>query len=147
VFDELAPPPKVLAKIASRLDECRVVGARVLVEPPLYRGITVVARVRVRRRFDAARLQEDALTALYEYFHPVTGGPEGNGWPFGRAVHSGEVYSVLQGLRATELVEDVRLYGADPVSGERGPAVQRMELEPHALVFSYQHQVMVEGGA
>ena len=48
---------------------------------------------------------------------------------------------------ATELVEDVRLYGADPVSGERGPAVQRMELEPHALVFSYQHQVMVEGGA
>jgi len=54
------------------------------------------------------------------------------------------VYSVLQRLRATELVEDVRLFGADPVTGERGSAVQRIELEPHALVFSYEHQVRVE---
>ena len=35
---------------------------------------------------------------------------------------------------------------ADPVSGQRGPATQRLDLEPHALVFSYEHQVRVEAG-
>jgi len=52
---------------------------------------------------------------------------------------------VLQGLRGTELVEDARLFGADPVTGQRGQAVQRLAIEPHALVFSYEHQVLVEG--
>jgi hypothetical protein len=135
----------MLARITQRLDECRVIGARVLVEPPLYRGVTVVATLQARRRFDAARLREEALDALYTYFNPLTGGPDGTGWQFGRAVHMGEVYSVLQRLAATEMVEDVRLFGADPVTGQRGPATQRLELEPHALLFSYEHQVRVEG--
>jgi hypothetical protein len=42
-------------------------------------------------------------------------------------------------------VEDVRLFGADPVTGQRGQATQRLDLEPHALVFSYEHQLLVEG--
>jgi hypothetical protein len=95
--------------------------------------------------YNPTRLQVDALQALYEYFHPISGGPDRNGWPFGRPVHVGEVYSVLQALRGTELVEDARLFGADPTTGQRGQAVQRLQIEPHALVFSYEHQVLVEG--
>jgi len=144
-FDQLVPSPDTLQRITDRLEESRVIGTRALVEPPVYRGITVVARIRTRSRINPTRLQEDALQALYDYFHPITGGPEGNGWPFGRPINVGEVYSVLQGLRGTELVEDARLFGADPVTGQRGQQAQRLELEPHALVFSYEHQVMVEG--
>ena len=57
----------------------------------------------------------------------------------------GEVLSVLQGIKGTETVEDARLFGADPVTGQRGQQTQRLELEAHALVFSYEHQVLVEG--
>ena len=39
----------------------------------------------------------------------------------------------------------MRLFGADPVTGQRGQQTQRLELEPHALVFCYEHQVLVEG--
>jgi hypothetical protein len=31
------------------------------------------------------------------------------------------------------------------VTGQRGQATQRLELEPTALVFSYEHQVLVDG--
>ena len=122
-----------------------MIGTRILVEPPVYRGVTIVAKVRARPRSDPRRLQEQALDALFRYFHPTVGGPEGNGWPFGRPVMSGEVYSALQALRGTELVEEVRIFGADPVTGERGKATDRLEVEPAALVFSYDHQVLVEG--
>ncbi|TMF61866.1 MAG: putative baseplate assembly protein [Chloroflexi bacterium] len=144
-FEQLVPNEETLQRISRRLDGSRVIGTRVLVEPPVYRGVTVVAKLRPRASANATRLQADALDALYRYFHPVSGGPDRSGWPFGRPVHVGEVYSVLQGLRGTELVEDARLFGADPVTGQRGQAVQRLVIEPHALVFSYEHQVMVEG--
>ena len=144
-FDQLVPNPDTLQKITDRLEESRVIGTRAIVEPPVYRGITVVAKLRSRSRVKPETLQEDALRALYEYFHPITGGPDGTGWPFGRPINAGEVYSVLQGIRGTELVEDARLFGADPVTGQRGQQTQRLELEAHALVFSYEHQVLVEG--
>ena len=102
----------------------------------------MVARLKARTAANPVRLQTEALDALYRYFHPIMGGPDGHGWPFGRPVHVGEVYSVLQSLRGTELVEDARLFGADPVTGQRGQAVQRLQIEPHALVFSYEHQVL-----
>ena len=40
----------------------------------------------------------------------------------------------------------MRLFGANLITGQRGAAVQRLELDPHALVFSYEHQVLVVGG-
>jgi predicted phage baseplate assembly protein len=144
-FEQLVPSDDTLARVAARLDECRVIGARVLVEPPAYRGITIVAKLKPRAQANPTRLQADAMAALYGYFHPIRGGPDGNGWPFGRPVQVGEVYAVLQALPGTEIVEDVRLFGADPITGQRGQAIQRLELEPNALVFSYEHQLLVEG--
>ena len=144
-FEQLVPAEETLQHISRRLDQARVIGTRIVVEPPVYRGVTIVAKLRPRPNANPTRLQADALDALYRYFHPIIGGPDRNGWPFGRPVHVGEVYSVLQGLRATELVEDARLFGADPISGQRGQAVQRLVIEPHALIFSYEHQVLVEG--
>jgi len=146
-FEQLVPSEETLEKVTRRLDESRVIGTRILVEPPLYRGLTIVAKLKARPRSDPRRLQELAIEALSRYFHPTIGGPDGNGWPFGRPVMSGEVFSALQALRGTEIVEEVRLFGADPITGERGKSVERLDVEPHALVFSYDHQVMVEGTA
>jgi predicted phage baseplate assembly protein len=143
-FEELVPPDEMLAAIAAYLDERRVVGARVVVEPPVYQGITIVARLRARPRTDPERLQAAALTALYRHFHPLIGGPDGTGWPFGRPIHVGEVYSVLQRLPGVEFVEDARLFGADPVTGVRGEQTQRIDIGPNTLVFSYEHQVLVQ---
>jgi predicted phage baseplate assembly protein len=144
-FESLVPADETLERVTRRLDESRVIGTRIMVEPPVYRGVTIVAKLRARPRTDPRRLQDQALDALFKYFHPTIGGPEGTGWPFGRPVVSGEVFSTLQALRGTEMVDEVRIFGADPVTGERGKATDRLEVEPSALVFSYDHQVLVEG--
>ena len=142
-FEQLIPPDEMLGRIAGHLDDCRTIGARIVVEPPTYQGITVVARVRARPTADPATVQRESLRALFEYFHPIRGGPDADGWPFGRPVHVGEVYAVLQRLGGVELIEDARLFPADPVTGDRGDAAQRVELDPHALVYSYDHQVRI----
>lgn len=144
-FGDLVPAPDMLARLAARLDEVRLVGTRVLVEPPRYRGVTVVARLVARPRVTVSRVRDDALDALYRFLSPLPGGgPDGHGWPFGRAVRSGDLYAVLQQVRGVELVEDVRLFTANPVTGERGAEASRVGLDANSLVFSFDHQVKVE---
>jgi predicted phage baseplate assembly protein len=142
-FGALLLDPRMREDITRVLAERRCVGARVSVEPPFYQGVTVVAELRAQARAAPERLRERATRALYEYLNPVAGGPDGGGWPFGRPVQEGEIFAVLQRLPGVELVEYVRLYGADPVTATRGPTVARLELPPNALVFSFEHQVRV----
>ena len=130
-------------RIERFLDERRCIGARVSVEPQYYQGVTIVAQLRSRAGTPEDVLRTRAVQALYEYFNPISGGPDGDGWPFGRPVQSGEVYAVLQRVPGVELVEDVKLFGANPVTGERGNAVPRLDLPPNGLAFSYGHQVRV----
>ena len=76
---------------------------------------------------------------------PIIGGPDGTGWPFGRPIHVGEVYAVLQRIEGVEYIEQARLYGTDPITGRRGEAVDRLEIDPNSLVFSYEHLIRVGG--
>ncbi len=145
-FEDLVPSTATLAAVADHLDQRRTVGARVVVEPPFYQGVTVVAKLVARPRTSSDDLRRDAQLALNGYFDPLRGGFEGAGWPFGRPVQAGEVYAVLQQLPGTELVDDVKLFPADPITGRRGDATQRIDLERSALVFSYEHQIRVQRG-
>ncbi|MFD7496351.1 putative baseplate assembly protein [Streptomyces sp. NPDC059832] len=141
-FEQLIPSDSVLSTVTARLDERRLVGTRLLVEPPAYQGVTVVARL-VTAGADVDRVRAEAVAALFRHIDPLRGGAEGTGWPFGRPVQYGEIFAVLQGVRGVGLVEEVRMFPADPITGRRGAAVQRIDVAPGALVFSHQHQVEV----
>lgn len=145
-FAQLLPSDEIFARVADHLDERRTLGARVMVQSPSYVSISIVASMRARPRYNTQRLETAALEALYGYFHPVRGGLDGTGWPFGRAVVGGEVYAVLQRLRGVDFVEEVRLYPANPLTQKREPRTERIELGPHDLVFSWRHQVLVQAG-
>ncbi|MGH3620753.1 MAG: putative baseplate assembly protein, partial [Sciscionella sp.] len=111
-FGRLRPSDDVLAEVSAYLDERRTLGARVVVEPPFYRGVTVVARLTAARRASTRLLRLDALEALHRYLHPLTGGPNGTGWPFGKAVLTGDLYALLQRIDGVDTVETVRLFAA-----------------------------------
>ncbi|MYW17923.1 putative baseplate assembly protein, partial [Streptomyces sp. SID2955] len=141
-FEQLIPSDQVLATITEALDERRLIGTRLVVEPPEYQGVTVVARLTAPAA-DADRVRDAALAALFRHLNPLHGGPDGTGWPFGRPVQYGEVFGVLQRSVGDVLVEDIRLFAADPITGRRGSPVERIDIDPTTLVFSYQHQVVV----
>lgn len=69
--------------------------------------------------------QAMAITALKEFFDPLHGGEEGNGWPFGRSVFVSEIYQLLD-----------QLPGIDYVAKTVGPHEKELdelfELEPIA---------------
>src|SRR5262249_248741 len=87
----LDPPIETLARIASCLDERRLIGTRLVVEPPTYRWLTVVVSAHARPGFRSDDVRDEVLAAMYRLFHPLIGGPDEQGWPFGRSVQAHEV--------------------------------------------------------
>jgi len=144
-FEQLVPGDALLERITRHLDERRLIGTRLAVGPPFYQGITVVATVHAFRGVDTDRVRRQAHDALYRHLDPLTGGSDGKGWPFGRPVQSGEVFAVLQRVPGVELVDEVVLHPADPLTGKRGDPTDRIDLERPSLVFSFDHRVRVIG--
>jgi hypothetical protein len=93
---------------------------------------------------DAELLRDRLLTVLYRYITPISGGADGGGWPFGRDLNVGEVFSLLSGVEGVSGVEEVKLYLADLRTGERREGRQRARLSEDAVFASYQHQVLVQ---
>ena len=143
--EDLLPDEATLQRITERLDERRLVGTQLLVAPPVYVGLTVVVDVRARERFEADQVHADVLRAMYGLLDPLTGGPDGTGWPFGRSVQSHEVHAALARIPGVDMAEEisVTLFPADADTGRRQAAVQRLDLPANGLVFSYEHQVRV----
>ncbi|MFJ4972817.1 MULTISPECIES: putative baseplate assembly protein [unclassified Streptomyces] len=144
-LEHLVPVQKTLDTVAARLEEVRLVGTSVVIEPPLYRGVTVVSRITAHHRATGDRVRKDAEEALYRFLDPLPGGgPQGGGWPFGRPVQVGEIFALLQRVPGVDLVDDVRLFAANPVTGERGQEARRIDLPVNGLVVSYDHHIRVE---
>jgi predicted phage baseplate assembly protein len=144
-WEDLDPPDQILDRIYNYLDERRLVGTRVLVQPPVYLWLTAVVSLNCRPRFNPAEVRTDVLRALYRLYHPLKGGPDGDGWPFGRSVQSHEVHAALARIAGVDMSREVRvaLFPAEAGSGRRSAAVERMDLPPTGLVYSYDHQVRV----
>src|SRR5262249_60609618 len=55
-----------------------------------------------------ARAREKAIARLKQYFNPwPDGGPQGDGWPFGRALYLSEVLGELEQVEGVDYVEDL----------------------------------------
>jgi predicted phage baseplate assembly protein len=142
-FEQLVPGDELLGRVTSFLDDRRPLGTRLAVGPPFYQGVTVVATLHAFRAAKADHVRDDALNALYSYLDPLTGGAHGTGWPFGRPLRAGEIFAALQRVPGVELVDEVLLHPADPLTGRRGDATDRIELAPSALLFPFDHRVRV----
>ena len=137
------PSAGLLQRIATHLDARRLVGTRLLVAPPQYQGVTVVAQLRARAPDQIDEARRAAVRALYDYLSPLAGGPERTGWPFGRPVQTFEVSAVLAGVPGIAAVDEVLLFPADLATGRRGEQAPRLDIGEDALLLSYRHQVRV----
>ncbi len=145
--EQLSLSAELRSAVSAFLSERSLIGTALTVRAPQYIFVSVQARLRLSRRVGAglaAELQRSAEAALYRYLNPFLGGPDGEGWPFGRDLHVSEVYGLLQRIPNVEFVEEVQITVREPGrTGNVQPVLSRLEIPPAALVCSYQHRVIV----
>jgi hypothetical protein len=90
-----AAPPDLLAAVQDYLEPRRLLTTRLHIVAA--RGLPVAAVLTLTLKSDAVetRVRAAAVAAVTAYLHPLTGGPDGGGWPFGRSVFVSELYRLL----------------------------------------------------
>lgn len=136
-----SPSPGTRRAVAAGLARRRVIGTRVVVAGPAYRDLIVRARVRPHPGTHPADLARRIAAALDAFFDPLTGGPEGGGWPFGRDVYRSEVLQVLDETPGVDHVLSLELV----VDGEG--RCGNVCLGPTGLVAAGIHEITVEARA
>ena len=134
-FELLQPHSDVLDEIRKFIEPRRPVGAIVHVEPPKYLGVSVAARLVVQPGATARTVMENSDAAIRRFLHPVLGGNEGRGWPFGHPLLLADVHSVLQRVPGVAYVDVVRLIPVDVVTGTRGAPADQIRPGSRDLFF------------
>jgi len=134
-----APMPSraLLDAVARHLSSRRLVTSEVHVVPPHYRRVSVSATLALDCEVDANAVQAAALAAIDGFFDPLTGGPDGQGWPIGRTVYRSEVLALLADLEGVVRVTD---FGLQEL-GDEAPRCDNIELCPYELVVPGRHAI------
>lgn len=141
--EDLSLSRDFIDQVKSYLDERRLLTALLVVSEPEYRWVSVEARVKALEGADAQEVRQAVESRLYDFIHPVHGGVDGEGWPFGRGIFVSELYSQIQPVHGVEYVEEVSLYPVNPVTGERGESTRTLVIPRSGLMCSYNHAVAI----
>jgi predicted phage baseplate assembly protein len=119
-FDDLTPEKEMLAQVRAYLDDRRVLGTSIDVQPVRLRGIQVAVDARVERFADPLRVEHEIRRALFRYVNPFGGSIDDDpeGWEFGRAVTDGDLRAIVHAVPRVKDIALLRIYECDPATRE-----------------------------
>lgn len=119
-----APSTLLLNEIEALLKERCVITTRIHAVGPRYVRVNaeafVFAKPQTERTSAAARI----AASIRAFFDPIDGGPDGQGWPAGRALYRSEFYKLLEDDPDVDHVDRVRF----TVDDEEQPADVEVQL-------------------
>jgi predicted phage baseplate assembly protein len=130
------PEAGLCRAVAAHLAPRRVVGTRIEVVGPTYTTVSVRATVAAAPGDRAAGLADAVRTAVEAFFDPITGGPDGTGWPFGRHVYRAEVLSLIDRVPGVAHVLALALVAGEETCGD-------ICIGPTGLIANGPHEIAV----
>jgi predicted phage baseplate assembly protein len=133
------PSAATLQVVANYLDARRLITTELYVTGPDYRKVEIQVQVIADPRFLIATVSQALNARLMSYFHPVTGGEDGTGWPFGYSIFYYETLRQVLLSTGVVRVESMQTYVDDVLY----PAGTDVNLGPSETVYSVKHTIMV----
>ncbi len=133
-----ALPQALRQDLWSWLDARRLLTTRHHVVAADYVRVAVGAALTLHEDVLPEVVYERAMAVVRTFFDPLTGGANGQGWPFGRDIFISDIYALLDNVTGVDFVEDVTLTTM-PVDATREQysddgRLTALRLDPHELV-------------
>ena len=141
--NEVKPMPSedTLRLVGEWLNQYRLITTELYVAAPKYREVEIEARVIARSTSNSGQVAEELQKMLLDYFHPLRGGANGDGWEFGGTIYFAETYRRILNTPGVARLEAGAV--VTYVDGERQPACTDVFVNDDELVFSRQHTIIV----
>jgi hypothetical protein len=106
-----APQPSLdlLETVKHYLDARRSPTGRLVVVGPTYARVSVRAQVVPTAGWPPDGVAGECARQIAEFLHPLTGGPERDGWAPGRQPHRSDIYGLLDGIDGVDFIRGLSL--------------------------------------
>jgi predicted phage baseplate assembly protein len=101
---DVKPTGDLIRAVKEYLEPLRLLTTRLHVVGPRYVSISVRLTLIIEPDAVAEVVKDKAVKELNRFFHPLGGGHDGKGWPFGRNVYVSEIYELLDLLPGVDYV-------------------------------------------
>ncbi|HEY9861897.1 MAG TPA: baseplate J/gp47 family protein [Candidatus Obscuribacterales bacterium] len=120
-------------EVKTLLEERRLLGTKHHVVSPEYVEVSVTADLYLEAGRVFEQIEKASSDQLQQFFHPLSGGSDEQGWPFGRAVYISEIYQQLDQIDGVDYVEKV-IVGVKPSGQSEFLPLQGYQWRSHQLV-------------
>jgi uncharacterized phage protein gp47/JayE len=100
------------------------IAKHIYIEGPSYLEVGVSVDVFVNSIDVASEVEREVRRKLNAFFHPLTGGPEGLGWDFGRDISASDIYALVEDVNGVDHVENLK-FSYNGTTGEDTVEVER----------------------
>jgi len=119
------PSLGLLRRVQAHLQERCCPTADLWVAGPEWIAVTVEATVMPTSFEEADVVRERVRTALERFLHPLTGGPDGQGWAFGRKPHGSDLSALIEAVAGVDHVRTLSV----SLQPETGDVARQGELQ------------------
>ncbi len=132
------------ASVRTYLDERRLLGTALDIRTPPYIWVSAQVKIKVQNRLEAATVRQRVEDELYRFIHPLIGGTERRGWPFGRDLYIADIYAIVHDIPGVEFISEAKLFPIEINTGKLGTDTIHVQAPEGGLIASYRHLVVVE---
>ncbi|WP_145985415.1 baseplate J/gp47 family protein [Marilutibacter maris] len=131
------PSADLADALSAFFEDRRIVTTTVCVAGPRFVALQVAATLYIDSDFRAPEVLERARRVLFEYLHPLHGGADRGGWPFGRTVRGSDLTVRLAAVPGVAFVEGASVNGGDSVvlADDQLPQMAPSDFDPTAMVL------------
>lgn len=147
--DQPTPDREMLRRVCAHLEPRRLVTTELYVTPPQYVRLSCSVAVEPEPGAGEETLRRHIELALRQHLAPLPPyGPDGKGWPFGRAVRDRDIEAATLRVQGVRLVNEVLVVGEtiDRV-GNRAPAEQSIAMRLWQLPVLLEVRVAIGAAA
>ena len=137
-LDKPVPSDGFLMTVCLHLDKHRLITTVIHVKSPEYVKVSVNAEVKIRGGYESDKVRHRLENALKTFLHPLKGGSEGGGWPFGRSVYKSELYELIDDVEGVDCVQKLNM-----MKEEYSYDGEEINIPDSGLVYSGKHSIRI----
>jgi predicted phage baseplate assembly protein len=135
------PSESTLQIVCAYLNHHRLVTTEVFAVGPTYRQVRIVGDIVARADADLAAVRRAVAARLQDWLHPLTGGDDGDGWPFGGTIYASSLYRVALQVDGVDRIKDNQLLME--LDGERQAFCRDVPIDAGELIEPLEPELTV----
>lgn len=134
------PDPETLRAVATHLAEnAAPAGVDVVAAAPRSQTVRIDACIAIEPGSDSGATVNAVIETLNVYLHPLTGGEDGEGWPFGGTIRHVPLLLRISRVAGVRAVSQLNIV----LDGIRQPTCTDVAILPYALLWPEGHRLFI----